>query len=160
MNQNITKQKILKTVKNKKLISHNDAGYDVGTQEDKSTKLDYKLSLDAIARLIKSYYNDTQSIDSGNVYLGSFGSSDRRTRLLCHMMLTDIKAQMNKHGLDGKKMMDEIFDHYFKEEYEAMDRFNKNHPFVDLNNFVQCEDPKCCRKNKNLHDQTDKNKKM
>jgi len=119
-------------------------GYDAEIHEDDAKEFSYKLPLGAIKRLIKSYYDDIRSIDESGVYQSQSGSYEIRMWPYCYRMLEHIRKQVDKHGLEGKKIEDAVFNQYFKKDYDKMERHAKNHPNQGINDFVRCNDPKCC----------------
>jgi len=119
-------------------------GYDTEIHEEDSIIFSYRLPLGAIKRLIKSYYEDLQSICQSATYMGQSGSWEIRMEPYCNRMIWEIIDQLNKHGLDGKKIDGEVFDRYFKDDYEKMKRFSKNHGSNVMESFKPCNDPKCC----------------
>lgn len=110
----------------------------------------YKLPLEAIKRLIRSYYETIQSCDAENVYLSQYGSSDSRMRNGSYFMLDKIRKQLDKYGHDGKKIDDEVFDRYFKDAYERLKIYDKNHSGQGVVFFEPCNDPKCCNYTSNI----------
>lgn len=96
-------------------------------KDEDDLEFTYKFPLGAIKRLIRSYYEDIQIFDEELVYLSTSSSSGLRGETYCYRMLNDIRKQLNKHGLNGKKIIDEVFDQYFKADYKKMKSFNKNH---------------------------------
>lgn len=112
--------------------------------EEDAIEFTYKLPLGAIKRLIRSYYETIKSIDSSGVYAGTSGSYEIRMWPYCYRVLGDIVQQLNKHGLDGKKIDEEVFNFYFKESYEKIERYSKNHTFDQAEGFKPCSDPQCC----------------
>ncbi|OGG13506.1 hypothetical protein A2773_03315 [Candidatus Gottesmanbacteria bacterium RIFCSPHIGHO2_01_FULL_39_10] len=119
-------------------------GYNEEIHDEDSLEFTYKLPLGAIKRLITSYYDDIRSYDEENIYLATSSSSGLRGEPYCYRMLSDIGNQLDKHGLNGKKIDDEIFDNGFKAGYEKMKRFNKNHGFDVMETFKPCNDTECC----------------
>src|SRR3990167_11353643 len=89
-------------------------GYNKEIHIEDSLEFTYKLPLGAIKRLIRSYYKDIQMYDEENVYLATSSSSGDRGRPYCYRMLSDIRKQLDKHGLIGKKIDDEVFELYFE----------------------------------------------
>src|SRR3990167_9820281 len=89
-------------------------GYNEEIHDEDSVEFTYKLPLGAIKRLIKSYYEDIQSIDSASVYMATSGSSEIRMHPYCYRMIADLRKQLDKHSLNGEKIGDEVFDQYFK----------------------------------------------
>ena len=146
--------RIIPTKRNKALeprfIRGGVLGYDPEIHDEDSVEFTYKLPLGAIKRLIKSYYEDIQSIDSASVYMATSGSSEIRMHPYCYRMIADLRKQLDKHGLNGKKICDEVFDQYFKADYENMRRFQKNHGSDVLETFEPCKDPECCNYTTNL----------
>jgi len=65
-------------------------------------------------------------------------------------MLSQIEKQLNKHGLEGRKIIDEVFNEHFKNDYERMKRFNKNHGIDVRETFKKCNDPECCNYTSNV----------
>ena len=120
-------------------------GYDSEIHDDDSVEFTYRLPLGAIKRLIRSYYKDIQMYDEENVYLATSSSSGLRGRSYCYRMLGDISRQLDKNGLNGKKIVDEVFDNNFKADYEKMKRFSKNHGVNAMESFKPCNDPECCK---------------
>lgn len=102
-------------------------GYNPEIHEEDDLEFTYKLPLGAIKRLIRSYYEDIQMYDEELVYLSTSSSSGLRGEPYCYRMLSDIRKQLSKYGLNGKKIIDEVFDQYFKADYKKMKSFNKNH---------------------------------
>ncbi len=125
-------------------------GYNKEIHEDDSIVFSYKLPLGAIKRLIKSYYKDINDIDAFWVYYGSTGSDEIRVKPYCYRMIGEIQSQLVKHGLKGKEIVDEIFDAYFKKDYEKLEKFQKNHGDDDVQSesFKPCNDLECCKSNK------------
>ena len=119
-------------------------GYDSEIHDDDSVEFTYRLPLGAIKRLIESYYKNIQMYDEENVYLATNSSSGDRGRPYCYRMISDINEQLDKYGLNGKKIVDEVFEQYFKAGYEKMNRFNKNHGFDVMETFKPCNDTECC----------------
>lgn len=107
-------------------------------------EFNYKLPLVAIKKLIRSYYEEIYMYDRENVYLSTHSSSGNRSRTYCYQILKRVRDQLDKYGLEGKKIDDEVFDRYFKDEYEKMERFQKNHGNKVMYDFKPCNDPKCC----------------
>lgn len=119
-------------------------GYNDEIHGDDSVEFTYKLPLGAIKRLIRSYYQALLSIWQSSVYAGQSGSTEIRMEPYCNRMIGNIIEQLNKHGLDGKKIDIEVFDHYFKADIEKMKRFRKNHGNNVMYDFKTCKDPICC----------------
>lgn len=119
-------------------------GYDQEIHEDDAIEFSYKLPLGAIKRLIESYYKDIQMYDEENVYLATSSSSGLRGKPYCYQMLASTRKQLDKHGLNGKKIDDEVFSNQFKDAYEKMKIFSKNHGIDVLETFKPCKDVKCC----------------
>ncbi len=132
-------------VGNRFVMGHNEE-----IHQDDSIEFKYKLPLGAIKRLIKSYYSDIRGIDEQWVYLATTGSTEIRLQPYCSRMLANIKEQLDKHGHKGKKIIDEVFDQYFKDDYEKMKRYKKNHSGQDINSFEICDDPQCCNYSNNI----------
>src|SRR5260221_13361126 len=105
--------KVLKSERNEGLepmqLGNFIAGFDSEIHEEDVIEHTYKLPLGAVKRLIRSYYDDIESIDSEGVYLCSSGSWGLRMWPYCHKMLNNIIEQLNKHGLKGKEIFDEVF---------------------------------------------------
>ena len=121
-------------------------GYDEEIHYEDSIEFFYKLPLGAIKRLIRSYYEYIQMYDEENVYFATLSSSGMRGRPYCYRMINDLIKQLNKHGLNGEKIDDEVFARYFKEDYEKLKRFDKNHSDQGINDpFGRCNDPECCK---------------
>lgn len=119
-------------------------GHNSEIHEEDSIEFIYKLPLGAIKRLIRSYYEVLLSIWQSSVYMGQSGSWEIRMEPYCNRMIGDIIEQLNKHGLDGKKINDEVFNRYFKADLEKMKRFRKNHGNNVMYGFKTCKDPICC----------------
>lgn len=145
----LKRYKVVKTKRNKflepmfagkKLI----IGYNKEIHEDDAIEFSYKLPLGAMKRLIESYYKDIQMYDEENVYLATSSSSGLRGKPYCYRMLGSVRKQLDKHGLNGKKIDDEVFDNQFKDAYEKMKIFSKNHGIDVLETFKPCKDVKCC----------------
>lgn len=119
-------------------------GHNEEIHEEDSIIFSYEMPLGAIKRLIKSYYETLQSICGSATYTGQSGSWEIRMEPYCNRMIWEIIEQLNKHGLDGKKVDDEVFNRYFKDDYEKMKRFSKNHGSNVMESFEPCNDPKCC----------------
>lgn len=125
------------------------AGYVPEIHSEDALEFTYKLPLGAIKRLIKSYFEEIQDVDEESVYLHQSGSYGLRMWPYCYKMIDEICKQLNGHGLGGKKIIDEVFDTYFKKDYEKMKRFSKNHGDQDImNDFKPCDDPECCEPKK------------
>ena len=125
-------------------------GYDPEIHKEDSLEFSYKLPIGAIKRLIHSYYEDIKMYDEENVYLATSSSSGLRGQPYCYRMIDDIRKQLDKHGFNGKQIVDEVFDEDFKADYEKMKRFNKNHGADVLETFERCNDPECCNYTNNL----------
>lgn len=123
-------------------------GYDPEIHGEDALEFTYKLPIGAIKRLIRSYFEEMKSIDAGGVYYGMSGSYEIRMYPYCNRMLYEIKTQLDKNGIEGRKVIDEVFDDYFKEDYEKMKRFSKNHGDNTMEAFKPCNDPLCCKKEK------------
>ncbi len=116
-------------------------GYNPEIHDEDSVEFTYKLPLGAIKRLIISYFKDIQMYDEEWIYCSQSSSSMIRGFPYCNRMLGEIHRQLDKHSLNGKKIIDEVFDEYFKSDYEKMKRFKKNH---GDSIFKQCGDSLCC----------------
>lgn len=101
-------------------------GYNKEIHEEDYVEFSYKLPLGAIKRLIKSYYEDILSIDQEFIYTGQTGSWEIRMKPYCNRMIGVILKQLDKHNLNGKKIVDEVFDQYFKSEYGKMESYRKS----------------------------------
>lgn len=124
-------------------------GYVPEIHNEDAQEFTFKLPIGAIKRLIKSYYEDIKEVDEEGVYLHQSGSMGLRLRPYCYRMIDEVSKQLNKHGLEGKKIVDEVFDMYFKEDYEKMKKFDNNHGDQDITQDLKpCNDPKCCCKHK------------
>ena len=123
-------------------------GYNKEIHEDDSVEFSYKLPLGAIKRLLESYFQEIYSIDAEWVYYKTTGSTEIRIKPYCYSMIGEIGSQLDKHGLKGKKIVDEVFNWRFKKDYEELDRFEKNHGDNVLESFKPCNDPECCKPNK------------
>lgn len=149
MKKNNNQFRLVKTKRNKGLeplpTGVGIIGYNEEIHIEDSQEFTYKLPLGAIKRLIKSYYEDIQMYDEENVYLATCSSTGDRARPYCYRMLNEIKKQLNDHGFNGKEIDDQVFNRYFKEDYEKMKRFNKNHGCDVLESFKPCNDPECCK---------------
>ena len=153
MNKGKKSLKFVPTKRNKGLEpipvmgGHLIMGYNEEIHGDDSIEFTYKLPLGAIKRLIKTYYENLRSIFEESTYMGQTGSSEIRMEPYCNRMIGEIIEQLDKHGLDGKKIDDEVFDRYFKADYEKMKRFRKNHGQNVMYDFKPCNDPECCKPN-------------
>src|SRR3989344_3251179 len=126
-------------------------GYNKEIHEDDAIEFTYKLPLGATKRLIKSYYEDIQRIDSDYIYYASTGSYEIRMRPYYYRMIFDLRKQLDKHGLNWKKIDGEVFDRYFKKDYQEMERYDKNHSGQDpFNDIKSCKDPECCNQTRSL----------
>ncbi len=101
-------------------------GYNKEIHEDDSIEFSYRLPLGAIKRLIKSYYEDILYIHQEFSYTGQTGSWEIRMKPYCNRMIVVIQKQLDKHNLNGKKIVDEVFDQYFKSEYGKMESYRKS----------------------------------
>ena len=121
-------------------------GYDDEIHYEDSFEFTYKLPLGAIKRLIKSYFKDIDLVISDWVYYRQTGSWGIRIEPYCNRMISNLIKQLDKHGLNGKKIINEVFNRYFKVDYEKMNRYSKNHHDQDLmlGTFQPCNDLKCC----------------
>lgn len=120
-------------------------GYNEEIHVDDATVFTYKLPLGAIKRLVRSYYEDIQGYDEENIYFRQSSSSGLRGRPYCYRMLDDIGKQLIKHKLNNKKIIQGVFDRYFKDSYTKLNRYSKNHQDQAVYyNFKPCSDPKCC----------------
>lgn len=142
------------TEKNKGLepifINNLAIGYEPEVHGIDALEASYSLPLGAIKRLISSYYDEIKECNEENVYLGTSSSMGSRKRAYCSRMIADIRKQLDKHGLNGKKVDDEVFNQSFKKDFEEMERFYKNHGDKVLYFFKPCKDQLCCRYTKNL----------
>lgn len=148
MKNDAKKHQIISTKRNKGLepviTGVGIIGYDPEIHEEDSQVFSYKLPLGAIKRLIRSYYDTIQNCDEENIYLATSSSSGMRAQSYCYRVISDLVEQLDKNKLDGEQIADEIFNRYFKDNYEKMKRFNKNHGVDVMETFRQCDDPKCC----------------
>ena len=119
-------------------------GYDPEIHGEDSYEFTYNLPLGAIKRLIKSYFEDMEIFDQEAVYLSQSGSHGLRMYSYASRMLEDLEKQLINHKLHGKKIVDDVFDMYFKKSYDKMKRHQKNHPNQALDNFERCNDSECC----------------
>lgn len=101
-------------------------GFDPEIHDEDAIEFTYKLPLGAIKRLIKSYMQDIKSIDEEWTYTQDTGSYEIRMSPYCNKMLFAIEKQLNKLGLKGKNIIDEVFNQYFKADYKKMKSFNEN----------------------------------
>ena len=153
VDENKKSSKFVPTKRNKGLEpvpvmgGHLIMGYSEEIHGDDSTEFTYKLPLGAIKRLIKSYYENLRSICEASTYLGQSGSSEIRLEPYCRRMISDIVGQLNKNGLNGEKIEEEVFDQYFKANDEKLKRFRRNHGFNVMESFKPCNDPECCEPN-------------
>lgn len=120
--------------------------YDPKTLADEQWEFTYKLQYETIIRLIKSYYEDIISMEvGGNVF--SMGSSESSIRSRGYSMLNSISKQLDKHGLNGKMIIDEIYKEYFKDDFEHKQRYYDNHGSqLLMGDFKKCKDPLCCKR--------------
>lgn len=123
---------------------HLTVGYDPEIHGEESLEFSYKLPLGAIKRLAQSYFQEIEDIDAESAYFNQSGSAGLRMYSYANQMLKDLEKQLNKHQLPGKKILDEVFNTYFKNNYEKMNRYQKNHPNQGIDEFKRCKDPKCC----------------
>lgn len=119
-------------------------GYDREIHGEDSVELTYTLPLGAIKRLIQSYFEEMEMVDRESVYLNQSGSHGLRMYSYASRMLKDLEKQMKKHGLPGKRIIKEVFNVYFKKEYDKMNKYQENHPSQSPYDFKRCEDPECC----------------
>ncbi len=119
-------------------------GYDQEIHGDDSLEFNYLLPIGAIKRLIKSYFEDMESIDQSSTYGGMTGSYEIRMRPYCNQMLNEIEKQLNTHRVNGRKIIDEVFEAYFKKSYDEMKVYSKNHDHLSYEDFKPCNDTKCC----------------
>lgn len=119
-------------------------GYDPEIHDEDAIEFTYKLPLGAIKRFIKSYMQSMKSIDQTFTYSHDSGSYEIRMYPYCVRMLLDIEKQLNEHKLCSKKIVDEVYSMYFKDAYEKMKRFSKNHKGAVMEEFKPCNDPECC----------------
>lgn len=154
MNSPKGKLRVIPTKRNKLLEpilgDRSVIGYNEEIHQDDSIELNYKLPLGAIKRLIKSYYSEIRSIDEQSVYLAITGSTEIRLHPYCYRMLANIQQQLDKHGCKGKKIIDEVFNQYFKDDYEKLKRYEKNHSGQGVDFFEICDDPLCCNYSNNI----------
>lgn len=153
MNKDTKQLKFVSTKRNKGLEpmpigNFGIVGYNPEIHGEDALEFTYKLPIGAIKRLIKSYFEEIKSIDEGGVYMGMSGSYEIRMHPYCNRMLSEIETQLDRNGIIGKKIIDEVFDQYFKKEYEKMERFSKNHGHNVMESFEYCNDPLCCEKEK------------
>ncbi len=143
------KDKFVSTKRNKGLEPMGGSrfiiGYNSEIHSDDALEFSYKLPLGAIKRLIESYYKDIQLIDSSGVYCGNSGSWEIRMHPYCYRMIANLRKQLYSHGFNGEEIDDEVFDQYFKADYEKMKRFSKNHGNDVMEGFKRCDDPECCK---------------
>jgi hypothetical protein len=154
MNTKKQHHKLVRTKRNKNLeplfTGIGVIGYDREIHDEDSLEFKYRLPLGAIKRLIISYYEDIKMFDEEWVYLATSSSSGLRITPYCYRMLGDIEKQLDKRGFNGKEIIREVFDRYFKKDYEKMNLYSKNHKNQDPMNYKPCNDPICCEpKNKN-----------
>ena len=126
-------------------------GYNKEIHDEDSVVFSYKLPLGAIKRLIRSYYKDINDIDAFWVYYRSTGSDEIRKQPYCYRMIGELQKQLDKHGLKGRTIIDEVFNKYFKEDYERLERFEKNHGDNVMESFKPCNDPECCKPSDELN---------
>ncbi len=120
-------------------------GYDSEIHGEDSYEFTYMLPVGAIKRLIKSYFEEMESVDQESAYLNQSGSHGLRMYSYADRMLGDLRKQLDKHLLPGEKIIDEVFDAYFKKSYDKMKGYQENHPNQGINDFERCKDPECCR---------------
>lgn len=119
-------------------------GYDPEIHSKDKLEYDFRLPLGAAKRLIRSYYEELRMIDEEGVYLGQSSSSNLRMYPFASRMIHDIKYQLGKQGVSGKKVADEVFEMYFKKAYAKMALYSKNHKNQLPDSFQQCSDTSCC----------------
>jgi len=69
----------------------------------------YSLSLEAVKRLLKSYYDEIRAIHERNTNTRQTDQREFVEEPYYYAMIGDIKVQLNKLGLNGKKVADEVF---------------------------------------------------
>ena len=143
------KIRIVSTKKNKFLEPMGAGNIVIGYNEEihyeDSIIFSYKLPLGAIKRLIRSYFEDIESVDEEWVYFAQTGSWENRIKPYCYRMIDSLSKQLDKNGFNGKKIIDDVFDQYFKDKYEKMKRFKKNHGIRVMEDFKRCKDAECCK---------------
>jgi hypothetical protein len=138
------KNKDLEPLAGKKFV----IGYDDEIHGEDSVEYNFKLPVGAIKRLIRSYYEEIYSICSMWIQCGQTGSYEIRMEPYCNRMISEIVKQLNKHGFNGQKIVDEVFNRSFKEDFDKLERFSKNHGDNIMEAFKPCSDPKCCKPEK------------
>lgn len=83
-------------------------------------EISIQLPIEAIKRLIRSYYDDIRSYDEECVYLEQVDTTEMRRKDYADIMLASIEEQLGEAGLNAKEIQDEIFKMYFEDAYEKM----------------------------------------
>lgn len=116
-------------------------GYVPEIHKEDAIEVKLTLPIGAVKRLFKSYYEDIKENAIENVYLRQTSSYYGRLNDYAAEMIIFIRNQLNQQGLKGEELENDVFNQYFKEEFDEMRKYDKNHHKLDFG--IPCSDPAC-----------------
>ncbi len=83
------------------------------------------LPLGAVKRLIRSYWKEIYLVIESQVQTQGTLSSDNALKIESYRMLVILMDQLAQQGLDGKCINEEVYNTYFKERFEELEKLDK-----------------------------------